>query len=674
MTATGQHDVVIDSFLALFEDLLSAIGSSHGDGYLVSPTLVIDLRGGCFEAFVVSQDSQGWLYPAPRAIKVEVAPQITTARTRTTLSMYRGKSSRTWVACTDDRITSLSMESGYVLVRDMLKYAFELDVVERSASFDRMLHTYLSLLAGTDSAHDYNRIMLVVDDEHVVDYIQGSLQKIASKLGGQWQDAQIILIPASWDLLPCAFMHNTNFSEYRHLIFLLLHSSKLASKYNLKARKFSSTTVRSIISVENYDQIIVIGSVPNELLDSKRIRFHADQASLDRAALIGYLHLLWRQKDTNQKDQSRSPQELFELLEWSAPSFRKIGADTGRKTRAKQDDVEFSDLPDSIKGLSFQEKDQSASVLSDSGYQDRLTELHTQIMGLLDQPAVEITTIVSKSGRTPKDISTEQYDSNSSKALDNIDVSIRKSDIAPIIQDQTERLGLLITHDGNEDVSISNLEDTQPIQRRSPHRLSARSFTQITVFTIVVAMLLVSIFSKDQFRNIPLVLESNNSVLPITNTYSAIDDTVVILENATPTQATMIVIELLTPTMTESIPTQTDTATPTASLTYTATIMSTVTTPTGSSTLIPTVTVTSTQTATSTTTPMTYIVRAESRVNARSCAQLSCDIVTSFRPDEQIQVLRVVAGDAVVGNDQWLEVLAEGIPVFVHSSLAIQLP
>jgi hypothetical protein len=70
-----------------------------------------------------------------------------------------------------------------------------------------------------------------------------------------------------------------------------------------------------------------------------------------------------------------------------------------------------------------------------------------------------------------------------------------------------------------------------------------------------------------------------------------------------------------------------------------------------------------------TTFPQTYYISVNS-ARARSCAETSCRIVTSFRRGTAITVNGTVQGSTVQGNRVWLEVDYNDSLVYVHSSLA----
>jgi len=81
-----------------------------------------------------------------------------------------------------------------------------------------------------------------------------------------------------------------------------------------------------------------------------------------------------------------------------------------------------------------------------------------------------------------------------------------------------------------------------------------------------------------------------------------------------------------------------------------------------------------TASTTPTSTPMIYIIRSEMRINARSCPDLTCAVVTTLLPGTQILVLEVTQGGVVGDNSNWYRVVQEGNEVFVHSSLAVSQP
>jgi hypothetical protein len=72
--------------------------------------------------------------------------------------------------------------------------------------------------------------------------------------------------------------------------------------------------------------------------------------------------------------------------------------------------------------------------------------------------------------------------------------------------------------------------------------------------------------------------------------------------------------------------------------------------------------------------PTPYTVTGEQTINARSCPWLSCPVVRTFAPGDPLSVIEVTPGEVVLGSDEWLRVDADGVDVFVHSSLAAPVP
>jgi hypothetical protein len=68
--------------------------------------------------------------------------------------------------------------------------------------------------------------------------------------------------------------------------------------------------------------------------------------------------------------------------------------------------------------------------------------------------------------------------------------------------------------------------------------------------------------------------------------------------------------------------------------------------------------------------PTTYIITSQQSVNGRTCPQLTCTVVRTFAPGEELTATEIVAGDTVNGNDQWPHVSLDGEDLYVHSSLA----
>jgi hypothetical protein len=71
--------------------------------------------------------------------------------------------------------------------------------------------------------------------------------------------------------------------------------------------------------------------------------------------------------------------------------------------------------------------------------------------------------------------------------------------------------------------------------------------------------------------------------------------------------------------------------------------------------------------------PTIYTVTAPQTINARGCPRLSCPVLQTFAPGDQLSVIEVVQGEAVLGSEEWLHMNVDGVDLFVHSSLAAPL-
>ena len=79
-----------------------------------------------------------------------------------------------------------------------------------------------------------------------------------------------------------------------------------------------------------------------------------------------------------------------------------------------------------------------------------------------------------------------------------------------------------------------------------------------------------------------------------------------------------------------------------------------------------------TATPSATPTPTTSLYRVnytDGRVNIRDCPQLTCPIAYQFDRDTELEGLRVVEGDAVRDETNWLEFSYQGYTLYVHLSL-----
>jgi hypothetical protein len=72
-------------------------------------------------------------------------------------------------------------------------------------------------------------------------------------------------------------------------------------------------------------------------------------------------------------------------------------------------------------------------------------------------------------------------------------------------------------------------------------------------------------------------------------------------------------------------------------------------------------------------TPTIYTVTSPQTVNARGCPRLTCPVLQTFAPGDQLAVIDVAHGEAVLGSDAWLHMNVDGVDLFVHSSLATPL-
>jgi hypothetical protein len=71
--------------------------------------------------------------------------------------------------------------------------------------------------------------------------------------------------------------------------------------------------------------------------------------------------------------------------------------------------------------------------------------------------------------------------------------------------------------------------------------------------------------------------------------------------------------------------------------------------------------------------PTIYTVTAPQTINARGCPRLSCPVLQTFASGDQLTVIEVVQGEAVLGSEEWLHMKVDGVDLFVHSSLAAPL-
>lgn len=113
--------------------------------------------------------------------------------------------------------------------------------------------------------------------------------------------------------------------------------------------------------------------------------------------------------------------------------------------------------------------------------------------------------------------------------------------------------------------------------------------------------------------------------------------------------------------------TATPSDTPSSTLTMTASRSSTLP-PTGSPIITPSANFTATVMLSPA--PVTYVVRASLRINARSCPRLTCSIAAKLDPGERILVVATVQGDGYRESTEWYQILVDGKAAYIHSSLA----
>jgi hypothetical protein len=72
--------------------------------------------------------------------------------------------------------------------------------------------------------------------------------------------------------------------------------------------------------------------------------------------------------------------------------------------------------------------------------------------------------------------------------------------------------------------------------------------------------------------------------------------------------------------------------------------------------------------------PVTYSIFSNQGVNARSCPQISCQVVFVLSPGDVVQPISTVIGDTVSGSSDWYQIVVNTDEAYVHSSLVRENP
>ena len=208
-----KQQTALKGLICLFEDAVVRTAAASATSINFDPILLIDLRFGKFQSLIVSLRSNGDLYAIPRAINVEEADNLLVARESTALSAYRKKKASNWTVCSESQLGHKAASGDFDVADNAMSYALALPENERVSTFERLLFTFLSLVAETDSGQAYERVVFVIDDADHISLLQSALPKVGGRLdkgGHKWQSALIIPIPSSTDIYGFAFLNDLN--------------------------------------------------------------------------------------------------------------------------------------------------------------------------------------------------------------------------------------------------------------------------------------------------------------------------------------------------------------------------------------------------------------------------------------------------------------------------------
>lgn len=322
MRAAEAHkdQTALQRLIRVFEDILvQAVETTDSSAF--EPLMVVDMRLGMFEAFVLSLRVDGTVYSIPRPIEVEEAHQISATRQRTPMCAYRNKKSQNWIACSEGRLKERLSDPGFEVVEYVLDHGLTLHENERS-SFVRLWHAFLSRLTTTDSGQDYSRVVFVVDRGDVVPMIEQAIPSVGEKLdkshgGEKWQSAQVTCIDADLDISGFVFLNTPRDLPTANGPYLLLRGERSAFEAVFDGSQFSCQPAQSIV-LSKYQKIAVVGMVPPATTPPNIIYF-PDEVSFQKASFMGYLHW-WCQIDERRVEELR---QRYILLEQQLTSKKK---------------------------------------------------------------------------------------------------------------------------------------------------------------------------------------------------------------------------------------------------------------------------------------------------------------------------------------------------------------
>lgn len=311
--AEAQKDQqALQGLIRIFEKIIAqSVEATTSTAF--EPMMVIDMRFGMFEAFILSLRADGAVYSIPRPIEVEEAHQIPATRLRTPMCAYRKKKSQNWIVCSEGRLEEKASEPEFEVVESVLEYGLALPENQQS-TFERLWHAFLGRLTSTDSGQDYNRVIFVVDSGNVVPLIERSIPVVGEKIDKtkgdkKWQSALVMCIDADLDISGFVFLNTPRDLQAPHGSYLLLRGESIAVDAAFDGSQFSYTNVQSI-TLSRYQKIAVVGMVA-PATTPPNVLYFPEEVDFQNASLTGYLHW-WLQIDERRLEELRQRYMLLE--------------------------------------------------------------------------------------------------------------------------------------------------------------------------------------------------------------------------------------------------------------------------------------------------------------------------------------------------------------------------
>jgi len=284
--------LILGNMLSLFEDALVRVTESSLPRIDFSPALIVDIRKGLFEAFVLSLRNDGTLYRIARPIRIEEAEGISVARDSTPLCAYRRQRSAAWVACSRSRLEEIRSSTEIQVAEHILAYGMELEESEQQRTLERLLFSFLSLLAESDSAQAYNQVVFIIDDEQHRPLLQAVLPKVGARLDNgskpRWQSAMIVMVDATTDLSAYAFLTTPSTLIETGSSYLLLPDQNSAREFIYDGSELRPGKLNNRIKYDKYKHVIVVGMTPQPRA-LPGFEFVNDMSAFQKMCLNGYI-------------------------------------------------------------------------------------------------------------------------------------------------------------------------------------------------------------------------------------------------------------------------------------------------------------------------------------------------------------------------------------------------